>query len=401
VALRRGVTRSLTLLVASQVLALSLWFSAAAVLPGLAAAHGMTLAALAGLTTATQAGFVAGALALAASGLSDRRDPRCVFALAAVVAAAANAALLVLYPEGVAALASRALVGAALAGVYPVGLKIAVGWSERRRGLITGLLVGALTMGTALPHVVVLTGGTDWRATIAATSLLAVVAAGLILGASLGPFHRSAAALRFGVLGLAWTNRRIRLAFAGYFGHMWELYAYWAWVAVVAAASARETVASPHRFGAAVAAVSIAAGAIACIPAGWLADRFGRAKVAGAAMACSAFSGLAAALLFGGAPWAIAAALFLWGLSVIPDSAQFSSLVADNAPPDRAGSLMALQTALGFGLSAVTVQVLPAVAAASGWPAALAALAIGPVLGAAAMARLASLGPRPLTPPAG
>lgn len=395
------MTRSLTLLVVSQVLALSLWFSAAAVLPGLAAAHGTTLAALAGLTTATQAGFVAGALALAASGLSDRRDPRIVFAASALVAAAGNAALLVLHPEGTAALAARALVGAALAGVYPVGLKIAVGWSERRRGLITGLLVGALTMGTALPHVVVLAGGADWRATIVATSALAVLAAGLILGASLGPFHRRAAALRLGVLGLAWTDRRIRLAFAGYFGHMWELYAYWAWVAVVAAASAQGVVVSPQRFGAAVAAISIAAGGLACIPAGWLADRFGRAKVAGGAMAASAASGLAAAALFGGNPWAVAAALFLWGLSVIPDSAQFSSLVADNAPPDRAGSLMALQTALGFALSAVTVQALPAFAASAGWPAALAALAVGPVLGAAAMARLAALGPRPLSRPAG
>lgn len=395
------MTRSLILLVAAQVLGLSLWFSAAAVLPGLAAAHGTTLAALAGLTTATQAGFVAGALALAASGLADRRDPRRVFAVSALAAAAANAAVLVLHPEGIAALASRALVGAALAGVYPVGLRIAVGWSERRRGLITGLLVGALTLGTALPHAVALTGGADWRTTIVATSALAVLAAVLILGAGLGPFHRRAAALRLGVLGLAWTDRRIRLAYAGYLGHMWELYAYWAWVASIAAASARGRSADPERFGSAVAALSIAAGAAACIPAGWLADRFGRARVAGGAMGCSAASGLAAALLFGGDPWAISAALFLWGLSVIPDSAQFSTLVADSAPPDRAGSLMALQTALGFALSAVTVQALPAVASLAGWPAAVAALAIGPVLGAAAMARLAALGPRPLSRPAG
>ncbi len=185
------MVRSLALLVVAEVFGLSLWFSAAAVLPGLAAEAGTSLAALAGLTTATQIGFVSGALFLAATGLPDRVDPRLVFAASCLAAAAANAALLVLPPEGLAAHLSRAAVGAALAGVYPVGLKIAVGWSERRRGLITGLLVGALTLGSALPHLVVLTGGPGWRATIIATSALAALASALILAASLGPFHRS------------------------------------------------------------------------------------------------------------------------------------------------------------------------------------------------------------------
>jgi MFS family permease len=382
------MSRSVTLLVIAVVLALSLWFSAAAVLPGLAAAHGLTLAALAGLTTATQIGFVAGALTLAATGLPDRRDPRAVFAASAVLAAAANAVLLVARPDGIAALLSRAVVGAGLAGVYPVGLKIAVGWSEARRGLITGLLVGALTLGSALPHLVAFTGGPDWRLTIVSTSLLAVVAAALTLGIGLGPFHRRAAKLRLGALALAWSDRRIRLAFAGYLGHMWELYAFWAWVAAIAAASAATLVAQPSRFGSAVAFVAIALGGLACIPAGWLADRFGRAWVAGGAMAISAAAGLAAAVGFGAAPWLVALLLILWGSAIVADSAQFSSLVADAAPPDRAGSLMALQTAVGFALSAVTVQALPAVAALIGWPLALAGLAIGPVLGAAAMWRL-------------
>lgn len=384
----RGPAASLALLVVAQVFGLSLWFSAASVLPGLAAEAGTSLAALAGLTTVTQIGFVTGALALAATGLPDRVDPRRLFAACCLAAAGANAALLVLPPQGMAAHLSRALVGAALAGVYPVGLKIAVGWSERRRGLITGLLVGALTLGTALPHLVVLTGGPGWRVTIIATTVLAVVAAGLILFASLGPYHAKAARLRLGVLGLAWTNRRIRLAFAGYFGHMWELYAFWAWVAPIAAASAAGQVEDARRFGAAVAAVSIALGGVACIPAGWLADRFGRAKIAGFAMAVSAAAGLGTALGFGGAPLLVAALLVLWGGSIVADSAQFSSLVADNAPRESAGSLMALQTALGFALSAVTVQALPGFAVLAGWPLALAALAIGPVLGAVAMARL-------------
>ncbi|WP_144187087.1 MFS transporter [Elioraea rosea] len=388
------MARAVTLLVVAVVLALSLWFSAAAVMPGLAAEHGTTLAALAGLTTATQLGFVAGALSLAATGLPDRRDPRVVFAASAVVAAGANAGLLVLHPEGWAALASRFIVGAGLAGVYPVGLKIAVGWSEARRGLITGFLVGAVTLGSGLPHLVVLTGGPDWRATIVATSALALLAAALVFGVGLGPFHRRAARLRLGVLGLAWSDRRIRLAFAGYFGHMWELYAFWAWVAAIAAASSGAVVANPRAFGAAVAFAAITLGGLACVPAGWFADRIGRARIAGGAMVISAAAGLASAIGFGGAPVIVAALLVVWGSSIVADSAQFSSLVADNAPAESAGSLMALQTALGFALSALTVQLLPWFAGLAGWPFALAALAIGPILGAAAMGRLDAMGVR-------
>ncbi len=373
------MTAALTRLILGQVLVLSVWFSAAAVLPGLAASAGVAPGELAGLTTATQLGFVAGALALAATGLPDRLDPRRVFAASAMAAAAANAMLLALPPDGWGAAASRFAVGAALAGAYPVGMKIAVGWSVARRGLIVGALVGALTLGSASPHGLALLGGADARLVVLGTSGAAAVGAWLVWGAALGPYHARAPRFRLDAALLAWRDRRIRLAYLGYFGHMWELYAFWAWVAVVAAAGGAN--------GALVALLAIGLGGLVCVPAGWAADRYGRARVAGAAMWASAAAGLLSALAFGAAPWLLALALVIWGLAIIPDSAQFSALVADAAPPEVAGSLMALQTALGFALSAVTVQALPWAAGVLGWPGALALLALGPVLGAWAMAR--------------
>lgn len=373
---------SLARLILGQVLVLSLWFSAAAVLPGLAAAAGVAPGALAALSTATQLGFVAGALGLAVSGLPDRCDPRLVFAASAAIGALANLGLLLLPPDGWAAILARGVVGIAMAGAYPVGMKIAVGWSLGRRGLIVGALVGALTLGSATPHGLAMLGGAGDALSVVLGSSLAALAGGwLVLGAGLGPHHGRAPAFRPAAIRLAWSSRRIRLACLGYFGHMWELYAFWAWVGIIAAAGGLH--------GPAMAFAAMAVGGFACLPAGWLADRIGRARVAGSAMAASALAGLGAALAFGGAPWLLGLMLLLWGLTIIPDSAQFSALVADAAPPDLAGSLLALQTALGFALSAVTVQGLPALADAAGWPLALACLALGPLAGAAAMRALA------------
>jgi len=374
------VTGALARLIAGQVLVLSVWFSAAAVLPGLAAAAGVAPAALAGLSTATQLGFVVGALALAITGLPDRRDPRLVFAAASVLAACANAALLLLPPDGWAAIGSRFVVGAALAGAYPVGMKIAVGWSLARRGLIVGALVGALTLGSAAPHGLAVLGGADAQLVVLGTSAAALLGAFLVAGCALGPHHARALAFRPRAALLAWRVPGIRWAYLGYFGHMWELYAFWAWVAVRAGAGGAP--------GSMVAVLAIGLGGLACLPAGWAADAWGRARIAEAAMWASAAAGLFAALMFGGAPWLFALALILWGIVIIPDSAQFSALVADAAPAEYAGSLMALQTALGFALSALTVQWLPAAASWWGWPAAMALLSLGPVCGALAMRRL-------------
>ena len=207
-----------------------------------------------------------------------------------------------------------------------------------------------------------------------------------MLTVGLGPYHARAPRLELAAVFTAWTNRRIRYAILGYVGHMWELYAFWAWVGVIAGTSFAASGADPDGSLAKLTAfLAIALGGFVCIPAGALADRFGKAQVAAAVMILSCGSALVASLAFGGPVWIMIAVLIVWGLTIVPDSALFSTLVADAAPPERVGSIMTLQTAIGFLLTAATVQLAPIGAEAFGWPTVLAIMAIGPAMGVLAM----------------
>jgi len=385
--------RSITLLLVAELAAMSLWFVSAAILPEMLREAAISPMRQAALSSAVQAGFVAGALVSAVLGIADRFDPRRVFAASAILAALANGVLLVVPPGSAAAIMARFATGALLAGVYPVGMKIAVGWGQTDRGFLVGALVGALTLGSALPHLVALAGGADWRLTVAIASAAAAVAGLIGLLVDLGPHHARSAAFDPRAITAAWTNRRVRLAYAGYLGHMWELYAMWAWIAMAVAISYAATMAVPEaeRFAKLTAFLAIGLGGLACLAAGLVGDRIGKAEVAAAAMAVSGVSAVLVALTFGGPPWLTFALVLVWGLSVVPDSAQFSALVADAAPPEIAGSLLTFQTALGFALTFVTVQLVPQIAAATGWPIVLAGLAIGPAVGIVAMLRLSAL----------
>ena len=266
-------------------------------------------------------------------------------------------------------------------------MKIAVGWGQRDRGLLVGLLVGALTIGSASPSLAAYLGGTAWRSAVVATSLLAAIGGLAVLAARLGPHHARASRFEPGAIRLAWTNRRIRRAYLGYFGHMWELYAMWAWVGTAAAASyaMRMELSAAESLGKLTAFLAIGLGAFVCVPAGWMGDRAGKAQVTMLAMLASGTAALLTAVTFGGPVWLTFVLVIVWGMAVIPDLAQFSAIVADAAPPHLAGSLLTFQTALGFALTIVTVQVTPLAAAAFGWPVVLAALAIGPAVGIVAM----------------
>jgi len=370
---------------------MSLWFVASAVLADLTRETGLSSLRAALLGSSVSAGFVVGALLLAITGLPDRIDPRRLFAAGAVLAALANATLVIVDVHGVAAILSRALVGFALAAVYPVGMKIAVGWGTRDRGWLVGLLVGGLTLGSAAPHLLAFAGGSDWRAATLGASLLALLAALLILATRLGPHHATAPRFDVSAATLAWTDRRIRRAYAGYLGHMWELYAMWAWIATALLASYSQHLAPDRAAELAklTAFAAIGAGALLCPFAGAFADRLGKARLTVIAMAVSGSAALAAALSFGGPSWLFCAVVVIWGAAIIPDSAQFSALVADAAPADKAGSLLTLQTALGFALTVLTVQALPWVAATIGWSMTFVVLALGPMAGIAAMLPLA------------
>lgn len=374
---------SIALLVLAQVSALSLWFISAAVLPDMSREFDISSLATAALSSAVAAGFVLGALLSALTGLSDRFDPRRVFSVCAFLASLSGFALLLFDPGGSASIAMRFMTGMMLAGVYPVGMKIAVGWGKEDRGLLVGLLVGALTFGSASPHLIAWLGDAQWRLTISVVSGLTLVSSVLILFAGLGPFHAKSPTFRMSAISQAWTNKRVRYAYLGYFGHMWELYAMWAWIGVITLASYRLSMgeADAVAFSKLTAFLAIGLGGITCFLGGWIADRMGKAQVTIIAMVVSGLAAIAAAASFGGPPWITFAIVIVWGIAIIPDSPQFSALVADSAPPEIAGSLMTFQTAIGFALTIFTVQAAPLVAEWTSWPTVMLIMAIGPAFG--------------------
>jgi MFS family permease len=382
--------RSLLVLMIAEIGGMSLWFMSAAILPDMVAEFPISGTRQAALSSAVQAGFVAGALAFAILGLPDRMDPRRLFAICAVCAAAANASLLASEPGGNLAILARFATGILLAGVYPVGLKIAVGWGQKDRGFLVGTLVGALTFGSAAPHLLALLGGTDWRWAIGAASAASAAGGLLCLLTRLGPYHAIAPRFDIRTITVAWTNRNVRLAYAGYLGHMWELYAMWAWIGVASTVSYAATLPenAAIALGRITAFLAIAAGGVTSIIGGLFADRIGKANIALIALVMSGSAALATAFSFEGPVWLTFACIMVWGAAILPDSAQFSALVADHSPPDKAGSLMSFQTALGFALTFLTVQGTPVLAAGIGWPAVFALLALGPAFGIGAMIRL-------------
>ncbi|HTP45502.1 MAG TPA: MFS transporter [Casimicrobiaceae bacterium] len=381
---------SVAIIAVTQVAAMALWFSASAVVPSLAAEYGLSNFMQAAFTGAVQVGFVIGCLASALLGLADRMDPRRLFAVSAAVGASANALLLAVHPASVAAPLLRVLTGACMAGVYPVGMKLAATWAKGDMGLMVGLLVGALTLGSASPHLFNALGGVNWRITLGAASASALAAALLIGLAGIGPNRASAPRFDPHYVLAAWREVPLRLANLGYLGHMWELYAMWAWIgAFLNASFALSLPAASAPTAAKLAAfATVASGAIGCVGAGFLADRLGRTTLTIIAMAVSGSCAATVGLLFGGAPWALLTLCIVWGISIVADSAQFSASIAELSDPARVGTMLTLQTALGFTLTLATIHLLPHWVDALGWRYAFVPLSIGPALGVWAMARL-------------
>jgi len=306
--------------------------------------------------------------------------------LGSLAGAMTNAGVL-LAGSGDEVIAWRFLTGVALACVYPPGMKLAAGWFRDRRGLALGVVIGGLTLGKAFPHLLTALYGTAWREPMLLASALAITGGVLVLVVVRdGPYVAATAPFDPHAIRRILTIRGTRLATFGYLGHMWELYAMWTWIAVLATASFTAAgAANAAASGSLAAFVAISSGTAGCVVAGWFADRLGRARIAMWAMwASAACAGLTPAL-FGTDPVWFFVLAAVWGFAVVADSAQFSALVSEHSPREHVGTALTLQTCLGFLLTIVTIDLLPRVAGAVGWRWASLLLVPGPLLGIAAM----------------
>ncbi|MCE9603005.1 MAG: MFS transporter [Gemmatimonadetes bacterium] len=382
----------LALLAGAELLGMSPWFTGSAVAPQLVARWSLSAAQVGGLSTAVQLGFVLGTALAALLNLADITPARRYFTWAATAAAVANAAL-VWAPDYPVALATRALTGLCLAGVYPPAMKMAATWFRARRGLAVGAVVGALTVGKAAPYLWRVIPDAGVETVVFASSSAAAVAAILVaLFWHDGPFAFPSRRFSWGLVGEVVAAPRWRLATGGYLGHMAELYAYWTWIPAFVAASAVAWAADPAAarspWVGALSFGTIAVGGLGCLWGGVVSDRVGRERLVILAMALSGVCALAIGFAFGRSPWLLAPLALAWGFFVIADSAQFSVLVTESVPPHAVGTALTVQVCLGFLLTTVTIQMIPPLVAWAGWRAAFALLAVGPALGIVSIRRL-------------
>ncbi len=346
------------------------------------------------LLVAMLVGFSLSAIGLGLVGVPDVVPGPRLFALGALWAGVANLGFAFVATDLASALPFRFLTGVGIAAAYPVAMKLTAGWFRAERGLAIGVMAGALTLGTASPllfRAIGATAGLDWRLVIAAASAACFVGAIVVwLGVRTGPFDVPSSRLSLQIAARAYGEPGVRLANFGYLGHMWELFAMWTWVPLYFVAAFTAAGVTDPAVASLAAFITVAGGVVGCIVAGAIADRIGRTTTTIAAMAASGTCAVLVGLAFGAPPPLILALGIVWGVTVIADSAQFSTAVSELAPPGTAGSALSLQTAVGFVFTAITIVLIGLLdpTDAAGWRLAFALLALGPAAGIVAMWRL-------------
>jgi len=387
--------RTVLLLSLAELLAMGLWFSTTAVTPNLTTLWDLSAGQVAWLSMAVTVGFVAGAFISTLTNISDIFSPRLVFTLSAFVGAAATALITISGGYGP-ALALRVLTGFALAGVYPVGMKIMATWMKEDRGLGLGLLTGALAIGVASPHLIRALGGiSNWQFVLYVAAVLAALGGIIVLFIGhLGPYRGAPAQLRWRhVVDIA-RDRGMLLANFGYLGHMWELFSMWTWISVFLLASFQATNQttiwgfSTEAAASLMTFLAIAASGPSSLAAGWLADRLGRSRITIIALVVSGSCALVIGLLFGASIWLVSLLALVWGFAIAPDSGQYSTAISELSDPEYIGTALTLQTSLGFLLTLITVRLVPTLVDLVGWHYSFAFLALGPLFGIWAMSQL-------------
>ena len=352
------------------------------------------------MTISVQLGFITGTFLYAFFNLADVFNPRRVFFVSALMGAAFNAAFAFLTEGILMALLFRALTGVILAGIYPVGMKLIVSWFRSELGWRLGVLVGALTLETAFPYLIQALGAQlDWRTLAGTASALALGGGTLVLVAlSDGPFLTTRAPFDARMLWKVFAHLPFRRTAFGYFGHMWELYAFWSMIIFYLGARFQSDEPSAGTGLSLLAFLIIGVGSLGCILGGWVSRRMGEKQVAKVSLMVSSTLCFSSGILYELNPWLLVALLLIWGFFVVSDSPQFFALAARYCPPQYTGTALTVQNGLGFAITVISIQLTPWIADITGWKWALTFLGLGPLLGFYFVQQLPENGDEPGVP---